>query len=106
MLCVVLLGVGNVFTFFGGGGMTVWFHHKIYQSANERKLVEEELLQLDNQINGLDAQMATALNPVRLREHAQELGLKLQFPDDAQIVREFPALHRKSMSHYYMARNE
>ncbi|MEZ5276420.1 MAG: hypothetical protein R3F07_08580 [Opitutaceae bacterium] len=83
LLCSFLLLV-----YAGGIGFgTVWLRHQIAVSANENKVIERRIVEIERVLSQVNSELAVALSPDYLIARNRELNLRLARPVETQIVR-------------------
>lgn len=66
---------------------TVWLRHQIALSANENKVIERRVIEIERTLSQVNAELAVALSPDYLIARNLELDLQLFRPSEAQIIR-------------------
>lgn len=66
---------------------TVWLRHQIAMAANENKVIEQGIVEIERSLSEVDAELAASLSPEFLILRNQELDLRLARPSESQIVR-------------------
>lgn len=66
---------------------TVWLRHQIAMAANDNKLIERRIIEVERSLSEVDAELAASLSPDFLIMRNQELDLRLARPSESQIVR-------------------
>lgn len=66
---------------------TVWLRHQIGMSANENKVIQHRIVEIERSLSEVDAELAVSLSPEFLILRNQELNLRLARPSESQIVR-------------------
>ena len=66
---------------------TVWLRHQIAMAADENKVIEHRIVELERSLSEVDAELAASLSPEFLILRNQELDLRLARPSESQIVR-------------------
>ena len=66
---------------------TVWLRHQIGVSANENKVIQHRIVEIERSLSEVDAELAVSLSPEFLIFRNQELNLRLARPSESQIVR-------------------
>ena len=66
---------------------TVWLRHQIALSANENKVIERRILEIERVLSQVNAELAVALSPDYLITRNRELDLRLARPTEGQIIR-------------------
>jgi hypothetical protein len=65
----------------------VWMRQEISQTANQSRLLEGKIEDVERRLDEVHAQVATEVNPDTLRTSNQEMKLALAAPREAQVVR-------------------
>ena len=66
---------------------TVWLRHQIAVAANENKVIEQGIVEIERSLSEVDAELAATLSPEFLILRNQELDLRLAPTSESQIVR-------------------
>ena len=66
---------------------TVWLRHQIAISANENKVIERRIVEIERVLSQVNSELAVALSPDYLIARNRELDLRLARPVETQIVR-------------------
>jgi hypothetical protein len=66
---------------------TVWLRHQIAVAANENKVIEQGIVEIERRLSEVDAELAASLSPEFLILRNRELDLRLARPSESQIVR-------------------
>jgi hypothetical protein len=66
---------------------TVWLRHQIAISANENKVIERRIVEIERILSQVNSELAVALSPDYLIGRNRELDLRLARPVETQIVR-------------------
>ncbi len=66
---------------------TVWLRHQIAVAANENKVIEQGIVEIERSLSEGDAELAATLSPEFLILRNQELDLRLAPTSESQIVR-------------------
>lgn len=78
-----------LFIFFVGsfGLATVWLRQQIAVSAEQARLMERRLVELERSESSLTSQIAIAMSPSQLEAQNERLQLGLRQPRENQVVR-------------------
>jgi hypothetical protein len=90
LLTLVMLGYTGAIGFG-----TVWLRHQISVSANESKVLEQQIADLQRRLNETSAEIAYARSPEQLIRQNQLLGLNLVRPTEDQVVRAIGDVERR-----------
>ncbi|RKX35502.1 MAG: hypothetical protein DRP71_03420 [Verrucomicrobia bacterium] len=66
---------------------TVWLRHQIAMAADENKVIEQRIVEIERSLSEVDAELAASLSPEYLIMRNLELDLRLERPSESQIVR-------------------
>lgn len=66
---------------------TVWLRHQIAVAADENKVIEQRIVEIERSLSEVDAELAACLSPEFLIMRNLELDLRLARPSESQIVR-------------------
>ena len=84
-----LLVITVLFLVFAGsiGFATVWLRHQISVAANNNKMIELRLADLQRRVSEVNAQVAVAVSMENLLSKNNDLSLGLMRPLEDQVVR-------------------
>ncbi len=84
-----LLVITILFLVFAGsiGFATVWLRHQISVAANNNKMIELRLTDLQRRVSEVNAQVAVAVSMENLLSKNDDLNLGLMRPLEDQVVR-------------------
>ncbi|RME67778.1 MAG: hypothetical protein D6781_12480 [Verrucomicrobia bacterium] len=84
---VLLLTIALICYAGGIGFAAVWLRHEISVTANNIKVLEQKIADVQRRVDEAAAEVAEARSPENLIRLNQELGLNLVQPDERQVIR-------------------
>jgi hypothetical protein len=84
---IILLTLGCLMLTGSLGLGAVWMRQEISQTANQSRVLEDKIGDIERRLDEVHAQVAAAVNPDTLLNRNQAMHLALAAPREAQVVR-------------------